>query len=343
MAEIANFAPQMTKIGKIIGFSLLLVLWTIPLAAQRKGYVISPRNGESALSEASVRETVRQLTDPEAGGRATGTEGGKKAAFWLESQFRKAGLQPLGGAYLHAFQTDKGLPGRNVIGLVPGAGPASRFILVMAHFDNLGILDGTLYPGADSNASGVAALLEVGRMFVRMNACGKSYADGIILVALDGKEQSLSGAGHLLRSLQEGHLTLPGGDRTLGPDDIRLVVNLDQMGSTLAPLTKGNPQYLMMLSEAASGRRESALAVNKAQGLDLELAWDYYGSKDFTKLFYRRISDQRPFLEAGIPAVMFTSGITMNNNKPWDDADSLDYPVLMRRIRLVFYYLERIR
>ena len=343
MAEIANFAPQMTKIGKIIGISLLLVLGAAPLAAQRQGYVISPRNGESALSEASVRETVRLLTDPDGGGRATGTEGGKKTAFWLESQFRQSGLQPLGGAYLHGFETEKGRMGRNVIGLVPGSETASRYILVMAHFDNLGVLDGTLYPGADSNASGVAALLETGRMFVRMHECGKNYADGIILAALDGKEQSLSGANHLLRVLQEGHLTEPATGRTIGLEDIRLVVNLDQLGTTLAPLTKGNPHYLMMLSEAATGHRESALAVNKAQGLDLELAWDYYGSKDFTKLFYRRISDQRPFLEAGVPAVMFTSGITLNNNKPWDNADSLDYPVLLRRIRLIFYFIERIR
>ena len=98
----------------------------------------------------------------------------------------------------------------------------------------------------------------------------------------------------------------------------------------------------MMLSEAASGYRQSAEAVNQAQHLDLELAWDYYGSKDFTNLFYRRISDQRAFMEQGVPAVMFTSGITLNNNKPWDDAASLDYPVLLRRIRLIFYYLDRI-
>jgi hypothetical protein len=48
------------------------------------------------------------------------------------------------------------------------------------------------------------------------------------------------------------------------------------------------------------------------------------------------------FLEHGIPAVMFTSGITMLNNKPGDSPDTLDYPVLMKRIRLIFYYLDKI-
>ena len=39
---------------------------------------------------------------------------------------------------------------------------------------------------------------------------------------------------------------------------------------------------------------------------------------------------------------MFTSGITLNNNKPYDDADSLNYDVLRKRIQLIFYYLDKI-
>ena len=119
-------------------------------------------------------------------------------------------------------------------------------------------------------------------------------------------------------------------------------MNLDQLGSTLSPVTKGNPDYLMMLSEEASGRRSTLMSAEKTQRIGLELAFDYYGSKDFTKLFYRKISDQKIFLENGVPAVMFTSGITMLNNKPGDTPDTLDYTVLMKRIRLIFYYLERI-
>ena len=67
-----------------------------------------------------------------------------------------------------------------------------------------------------------------------------------------------------------------------------------------------------------------------------------YGSKDFTKLFYRRISDQRVFLEHNIPAVMFTSGITLLNNKPTDNPASLDYEVLKDRVRLIFRYLDKV-
>ena len=120
------------------------------------------------------------------------------------------------------------------------------------------------------------------------------------------------------------------------------MVNLDQLGGTLAPLTEGNSRYLMMLSEEATGRRSSLASANKGRGFGLELAYDYYGSKDFTRLFYRRISDQRVFLEHGVPAVMFTSGITLLNNKPQDTPDSLDYDVLHDRIRLIFYWLDKV-
>ena len=61
----------------------------------------------------------------------------------------------------------------------------------------------------------------------------------------------------------------------------------------------------------------------------------------FTKVFYERINDQRAFLERGIPSVLLTSGITMLNNKVSDDAGSLDYPVLSRRIVLIFNWLSR--
>ena len=97
-----------------------------------------------------------------------------------------------------------------------------------------------------------------------------------------------------------------------------------------------------MLSEESNGRRSALESSNQDRGLGLELAWDYYGSKDFTRLFYRRISDQRVFLENGIPSVMFTSGITLMNNKPQDTPESLDYDVLKDRIRLIFRYLDKV-
>ena len=327
----------MTKLIKILMIFLLSAC--IPAAAQGVRYTISPKNAETVLDARRIRSTVDQLCDPELGGRASGSEGAKRSAMWLEEQFMDLSLAPLGGAWMHGY-TGAGFFGRNVLGYLPGS--SGRYVVVMAHYDNLGSLGGNIYPGADSNASGVAALLELARMFVHMKDCKKTYGTGILFAALDGKEKDLSGAAGLWRLITAGKLKDPVSGVTLSPDQVVMAVNLDQLGSSLAPITKGNTQYLMMLSEESTGRRNTLERVNRDQGIGLELGFDYYGSKDFTNLFYRRISDQRVFLENGVPAVMFTSGITLNNNKVTDTPDSLDYPLLRKRIQLIFYWLDKV-
>ena len=311
----------------------------LPAHAQR--YSISPVNADAVLKTENIRAHVEYLCSESLGGRATGTAGGRATASWLEGNFRVLGLQPLGGAWLHGFNTSDGLA-RNVIGLIPGSASPARYVVLMAHYDNLGTLNGTFYPGADSNASGVAALLQLAEMVTHMNTCHKIYRDGLIVVALDAKEKNQGGATELWRLIASGKLLDPVSGQPVSPSQISLVVNLDQLGGTLAPLTEGNPRFLMMLSDEATGRRSSLESANKGRGFGLELAYDYYGSKDFTRLFYRRISDQRVFLEHGSPAVMFTSGITLLNNKPEDTPASLDYDVLHDRIRLIFYWLDKV-
>ena len=124
--------------------------------------------------------------------------------------------------------------------------------------------------------------------------------------------------------------------------DIDRMVNIDQVGGTEAPLKSRRPDYLMMLSEPENGRRDALLIANMSPEVSLDVAFDYYGSKDFTRVFFRTISDQKPFLDNGIPSVMFTSGITLRNNKANDTADSLDYGILRRRVLAMFYYLVRV-
>ena len=78
---------------------------------------------------------------------------------------------------------------------------------------------------------------------------------------------------------------------------------------------------------------------NKAYAIDMEIDLTYYGSKNFTQMFYR-LSDQRVFVDNRIPAVLFTSGITMNTNKTRDTVASLDMEILQKRIYLMYHWLE---
>ena len=326
--------------GKFLLTPIFLLVLTVFAAAQPKGYIISARNAEPIATEDGLRTRVEFLSDSLLTGRASGTPGSIHAQACIAREFAAAGLLPAGGSWFHGFRTVSGARAHNVLGFLPGSG--DKYVIVAAHFDNIGTLSGTLYPGADSNASGVAAMLTLARMFQKMKELGKTYSSTIIFVALDGKEQSLGGANHLWSEIDNGRLIDPKRGVPVLAKKIDRMVNIDQVGGTEAPLKSRRPDYLMMLSEPENGRRDALLIANMSPEVSLDVAFDYYGSKDFTRVFYRTISDQKPFLDNGIPSVMFTSGITLRNNKANDTADSLDYGILRRRVLAMFYYLVRV-
>lgn len=330
--------------GKIFRRLLACTLLLTALSAPSRGQARTPhaRNGEMAFRMQTLTETVDYLTDSLCSGRRTGTPGGLRAATWISARFRDAGLQPFadkGESYLLPFKAPStGASGYNVAGMIPGR--SDKWIVVGAHFDHLGTLEGTLYPGADKNASGVAALLSLADMFKKMRELGKIYNKGLIFVAFDGKEMNLSGSQNFVKELSAGMLLSPASGLPIRPEDISLMVNLDQLGSSLSPAESGREDYLIALTGSKNSSHLSLLkAINDGENLNLELLPDYYGSADFTRIFYSRISDQKAFLDARITAVMFTSGITMNSNKPTDTPRTLSYPILRRRVLLIYYFL----
>ena len=279
---------------------LLCLLTALPLRGQDR--------------EADLRAEVTWLCDSLRAGRAFGTVGAQRTAFYLLGQLRNAGLNAFSQTFVH-----NGRIGRNVIGITPGF--FVRYIVVSAYYDGLGTLDGELYPGADSNASGVAAMLALARELVPL--CKDQT--GLIFVAYDGHNADMAGSRAFLERYRYSY-------------PLRLVVNLDILGSTLVPVYPTSPEYMIVLG----GSGERFALDNANRGIRLHLNYDYYGSDAFTELFYRRISDQRWFVEAGIPSVMFSSGITLNTNKRSDTPETLDYPVLERRIQVIAKWLQRL-
>ena len=326
--------------GKFFHICLLLLVTATFARAQSSGYYISARNAEHLADEAGLRAQVEFLTDSLCAGRASGTPGSGQAQSGIARQFAAIGLKPVREGWFRGFRTLSGKTAHNVMGFLPGSG--DKYVVVAAHFDHIGILNGTLYPGADSNASGVASLLTLARMFQHMKELGKTYSHTLIFVALDGKEASLGGSHHLWNEIAGGRIVDPFRGVPVRPSDVDRMVNIDQVGGTEAPIHSNRPDFLMMLCEPDNGRRDALLIANQSPEVNLDLAFDYYGSKDFTRVFYRSVSDQKPFLDNGIPSVMFTSGITLRNNKVTDDAASLDYGILRRRVLAMFYYLVRV-
>lgn len=261
---------------------------------------------------AELRAEVEFFCDSLCAGRGFGTAGAQGATLYLLRQLRNAGLRTT----VQSFSAGERV-GHNVVAVTPGW--FRRYIVVGAYFDGLGMLEGRLYPGADANASGVAALLALARELPEV--CRGDV--GLVFVGFDGHAADLSGASAFLAQYRSVYPPV-------------LMVNLDLLGSSLAPVSPSRPDYLIALG---GGPYRWALE-SAARGPRIDLTYDYYGSEAFTDIFYRRVSDQRCFLEAGIPAVMFTSGITQHTNQVTDTPATLDYDLLRRRIDLIATWLR---
>lgn len=295
--------------------------------------------------ESKLQRTVEFLSDSLCGGRATGTRGGCEAAFSIIRTFRKAGLVPFDNSYSMSFYTADSLRcGHNIIGMIPGSrkNPPDSYIIIGSHYDHLGCLGGCLYPGADNNASGVAALTAMAEMFASMKLLGKVYSSSILFVAFDAKELSMAGSGDLWKRIEKKQLTDPVSGKPITVEKIKLMANIDQIGASLSPLGSGREDYMIVLGSHTLKKedREWLSICNRFYGTSLELSDTYYGSENFTRLFYR-LSDQKEFVDHRIPALLFTSGITMNTNKTYDRSESLNYPVFRNRILLMYHWLEK--
>ena len=329
----------------IISIMVFLVLCIMPKEASAQ-YAMAKEHlsAKKTVTEAKLMQQLSFLCDSICQGRAFATAGGAEAAFWLQREFKRIGLMKCGDSYGKKVYAGERKIGHNIVGMLPGSKHFSRdrYVIVGAHYDHLGELGNKMYPGADANASGTVALLNLAEMLKALRDYGKSHNYNILFVAFDGKEHNMAGSKAFWRMIENGDLTDPQTGKTITREKISLMVNIDQIGSTLSPLKSGREDYMIMLGTESLKpiKRDMLNICNRMYGIDLEIDLTYYGSPDFTRIFYR-LSDQRIFIDNGIPAVLFTSGITMNTNKTWDRPETINTKVLKKRIFLMYHWIEK--
>ena len=313
-------------------------------ASAQNTMVREHQSARRLVTNTILSERIEHLCDSICEGRGSGQRGGGIAALWLQREFENIGLMKMSGGYAHAVKLNDGKYGRNIIGMLPGskATTRDRYVIVGAHYDHLGTLEGKMYPGADANASGTAALLSLAEMLSEYRNGGKTHDSNVIFVAFDAKEHDMAGSKALWRMIENGQLRDPQSGKTITKDKIALMVNIDQIGCTISPLASGRKDYIIMLGNESLKpiKRDMLRICNRMFAIDMEIDLTYYGSKNFTRMFYR-LSDQRVFIDNGIPAVLFTSGITMNTNKTRDNAQTIDTEILRKRIFLMYHWLEK--
>lgn len=217
----------------------------------------------------------------------------------------------------------------NVVGLLEGSDPAlkSETVILSAHYDHLGVHNGQVYRGANDNASGSVAVMELARMFARDRPRPKR---SLLFIVFGSEEESLSGsfyyAEHPLRPL----------------DTTRAVVNLDMIGRDEAhiPQSRGvvdipadTSNELNLVGTFYSPDLQALiLEANRHTGLELSTKFDR--DHDLNVL-YR--CDHFPFLVHGVPAVWFFGGFHPGYHEPIDTVDRLDFPKLEKVVRLAYW------
>lgn len=168
---------------------------------------VAPNIGAASLTvdPATIRAHQSFLASEALAGRGSATRDEAIAAAYVASRFEQYGLRPAPG--LRSFvQTlpvpdevrarARGLPddaqATNVIGFLPGTDPAAGYLLISAHLDHLGMVDGKAHLGANDDASGTTAVLELARLLARHGPQRR----GILFVAYGAEEIGAVGSHH---------------------------------------------------------------------------------------------------------------------------------------------------
>lgn len=166
-----------------------------------------------------IAKDIEVLTSAAFAGRKSGTQGSILSQNYLVDRFQQAGLLPWQGQYRHAFEFEyqfRSRNGTNIIGYIPAQEANAPWRLVIAHYDHLGQKGSRYYPGADDNASGVAAMLQLAQRFHQQS---RSKVN-LLFVAIDAEELGLFGSKALVKQL-----SIP------IKNQIQLVLNLDMIGN----------------------------------------------------------------------------------------------------------------
>jgi hypothetical protein len=276
------------------------------------------------IQPADLRPHVEFLASDDLRGRSG--RDARYAAEYVVEQFRKLQLPALfpGDSYFQSIpgtaEKDGQRPeiGRNVGAWLEGRDPVLKdeYVIVGVHHDHLGTRDGTVFHGADDNASGVAMMLEVAR---RLSTAAERPKRSVLFVGFDLEEQLLWGsrwfAAHPARPLSQ----------------VKLFLTADMIGRSLGDLPL--PAVFVIGSEHAPQLKGMLNTIGQPEGLEIaRLGVDLVGTR----------SDYGPFRDRQVPFVFFSTGEHPDYHTPQDTADRLDYAKAARVSSLVLKLVQQV-
>ncbi|QBN18460.1 M20/M25/M40 family metallo-hydrolase [Flavobacterium nackdongense] len=262
-----------------------------------------------------LKKNISFLASDDLKGRLTGSKEETIAANYLVNQFKSLKLKPYEGKnYFQNFNykvklnphdtiANSGLEntGKNVIAYLDNK--ASKTIVIGAHYDHLGLnqhhnstkmnSEGEIHNGADDNASGVAGVLELARMYSQ----NKTIENVNYIFALfSGEEDGLIGSKFMAETLKNKY------------PNVIAMINMDMIGRL------NDKKELTVGGIGTCPEFKNSVELNKPAGFNISLDESGVGPSDHTSFYLK-----------DIPVLFFFTGTHSDYHKPTDDEDKINY------------------
>jgi len=260
------------------------------------------------------------LSSPLLEGREAGERGGKVAAEYIASMMTLYGLSPAGDN-AEWFQNmiikveDKAVSYRNVLGMIRGT-DTTKYVVIGAHYDHLGMRNDSIFTGASDNASGVSGMLALANRWSNRN---ERPPCNLIFAAWDGEEKGQVGSQYFVRHF------------TPSITSVLFYMNLDMIARSDPKDTLCNMLDVGFLA-GRTAIKEIAERSNISSGARLVLDfWETEGDGE---------SDYVHFAENKIPILTFFAGADEDYHTPGDTRDKIDWGKMIRVVALANGCLE---
>ena len=273
------------------------------------------------INEISVKKHLYTLANDSMQGRKAGSPGIEKAAKYIELQFSEIGLKPFeNSSFRQSFkhinrrsEKKEELDLFNIIGLLEGTSLKEEFVIISAHYDHLGQIEGgkgdLVFNGANDNATGVAAMIMLAEYFKKAKINKRS----ILFVAFTAEEMGLIGSNYF--------------GKTISAESIIAGVNIEMIGkeSPFGPKTA----WLTGFKRSTFGE----IIQKNLSSSEYRLYPDPY--KDF-RLFFR--SDNASLARLGVPAHTFSTSPMdkdLDYHQLSDEVETLDVKIITETIKAI--------
>ena len=226
------------------------------------------------------------------------------------------------------------VPDRNVVAMIEGSDPVLKdeWVLVTAHFDHDGADGPRIMNGADDNGSGTVALLEIADAWAEALRQKQRPKRSVLFAAWNSEERGLLGAWAFTEAPLVPLAKIAG------------VLNMDMIGRNEEVEVGGGPRFNGLEVQTAESNANTLNVMGHARAPQLAAVMDTANAGIGLSLLKRydnntsnlvRRSDQWPFLQRGVPALGFMTGLHPDYHTVYDRPEKINYPKMEKIARLV--------